>query len=469
VPRQFLEVLSGLNRQPFQNGSGRLELARAIASPDNPLTARVMVNRIWMHHFGVGLVKTPSDFGLRSEPPSHPELLDYLARRFIDDGWSIKNLHRLIMLSNTYQQASSDRADMRSADPDNRLLWRTTARRLDFEAMRDSLLFVSRQLDPTIGGRAVELTSRPFPRRRTLYGYIDRLNLPTMYRSFDFASPDAHSPQRFETMVPQQALFLMNHPFVMDQARQLVASPEFAAASSAEQRIGVLYRQVFARSPTSDEIALARPFAEAIANPPAMSPAVWSYGYISNKSDGTTAFASLPYFTNDVWHAGPQLPDLKCGWSTLTSNGGSVGRDKGLAVVRRWTAPIKGTLEIEGTIHHRGDAGDGIRARIVHSRLGELASWSLHKLEATCNVKGLQVESGDTIDFIVDGKDDPDKDDFTWAPTLRIESPREGGGEPIRQEWDAKREFAGPIEMPLSPWERYAHVLLQSNEFAVID
>ena len=122
VPRRFLSIVAGDKRQPFKEGSGRPELARAIASPENPLTARVMVNRVWLNHFGQGLVRTPSDFGLRSDPPSHPELLDYLAARFIADGWSIKKLHRWIMLSSTYQQSSNERSDAAAKDPENCLL-----------------------------------------------------------------------------------------------------------------------------------------------------------------------------------------------------------------------------------------------------------------------------------------------------------------------------------------------------------
>ena len=158
VPRKFLGVLAGENGEPFQDGSGRLDLARAIASKDNPLTARVMVNRVWHHHFGAGLVRTTSDFGLRGETPSHPELLDMLALYFIENGWSVKKLHRLILLSNTYQQGSQDNVEARQIDPENRLLWRMSRRRLDFEALRDSMLAVSGQLDRSMGGLPVSIT-----------------------------------------------------------------------------------------------------------------------------------------------------------------------------------------------------------------------------------------------------------------------------------------------------------------------
>ena len=234
VPRRFLRVLSqGGEARPFADGSGRLELARAITSPENPLTARVMVNRIWHEHFGVGLVATPSDFGARGEAPSHPELLDFLARRFIDGGWSVKAMHRLILLSNTYQQKSDRREDGFAADPTNRLLWRQNRRRLDFEAMRDGVLAVAGRLDPTMGGRPVELFNPKSPStRRTVYGMVNRYELDATYRTFDFPSPDISAPMRPTTTVPQQALFLLNSPFLLDQARALAARPDLARSRS---------------------------------------------------------------------------------------------------------------------------------------------------------------------------------------------------------------------------------------------
>jgi hypothetical protein len=263
VTRHFLSLLTKGAPRPFGVGSGRLELARAITDPANPLTARVMVNRVWLHHFGAGLVRTPSDFGLRSDQPTHPELLSYLARRFTEGGWSVKQLHRLIMLSRVYQQQSEDRPACRERDPENRLLWKMNRRRLDFEALRDSLLAVAGRLDSRMGGRSVELTKPPFPGRRTVYGFIDRQNLPGVFRTFDFASPDATNPQRHTTTVPQQALFLLNSPFVIELARGLVGRPGFATLGPSERRIAWLYRRVYARPPEADEVKLALNFLEA--------------------------------------------------------------------------------------------------------------------------------------------------------------------------------------------------------------
>ncbi|HEX6986228.1 MAG TPA: DUF1553 domain-containing protein, partial [Planctomycetaceae bacterium] len=203
VPRRFLEVLAGEERPPFPHGSGRLDLAKAITARENPLTARVLVNRVWMHHFGRPLVDSPSDFGLRTAPPTHPELLDWLAAEFVEGGWSVKRLHRMILLSAAYRQSSavsdfgsriadSDRdnpqsgiPNPQSVDPENRLLGRMNRRRLDLEAMRDSMLALAGRLDRRIGGRPVDVAGDPLNPRRTLYGLVDRQSLPGMYRAFD--------------------------------------------------------------------------------------------------------------------------------------------------------------------------------------------------------------------------------------------------------------------------------------------
>jgi acetyl esterase/lipase len=254
APRQFPAILAGEKRQPFTHGSGRLDLARAIASPDNPLTARVMVNRVWLHHFGAGLVTTPDDFGLRSDPPSHPELLDYLAWRFVHDGWSLKKLHRLLMLSSTYQQKSDDHLRYETMDPENRLLSKANRRRLDFESMRDTLLFVAGNLDPAAGGRPVDLLKpRAGSYARTVYGAVDRNNLPALFRTFDFANPDLSTAQRDSTAVPQQGLFFLNSPFVMEQACAMVNRPAFQRLDAETERVRELYQRAYQRDPTAEE------------------------------------------------------------------------------------------------------------------------------------------------------------------------------------------------------------------------
>jgi hypothetical protein len=252
APRAFLRVLTGGEVRPFTRGSGRLELAAAIASPDNPLTARVLVNRVWMHHFGEPIVASTADFGTRSEPPTLPLLLDWLASEFIQSGWSLKHLHRTLILSSAYQLATPTGAAEEQILPSHAIHRHGTRRRLDLEAMRDTLLFVSGQLDSTMGGRPVDLTRDPFNRRRTIYGLVDRQNLPALYRAFDFAAPDQCVERRPRTTVPQQALFALNSPVVIEQARALARAPELSSLPPTN-RVGALFRRVLGRDPTSRE------------------------------------------------------------------------------------------------------------------------------------------------------------------------------------------------------------------------
>jgi hypothetical protein len=260
VPRRFLEVLSGGKPTPFKQGSGRLELAQAIASKTNPLTARVMVNRVWMHHFGDGFVRTPDDLGTQSEAPSHPELVDYLSSYFMEQGWSVKKLHKLIMLSKVYQVSSYNVPAYAEIDPFNRLLWRANVRRLEFEALRDSMLVFSGQLDRTVGGQPVNLSEEPYSYRRSVYGYIDRGNLPELMSHFDFSDPSMPNSKRASTTVPQQALFLMNSPMAVDVTRRVLSQPYVAAAGDNLNRIIRIYHVLFQRDPRPAEITLALQF-----------------------------------------------------------------------------------------------------------------------------------------------------------------------------------------------------------------
>jgi hypothetical protein len=464
VPRRFLEVLSGPDRKPFADGGGRLDLARAIARPDNPLTARVLVNRLWLNHFGAGLVGTPSDFGLRSDPPTHPELLDYLAAEFVRGGWSIKAMHRKIMLTAVYQQRSDNRPEGLARDPQNRLLWKFNRRRLDFEATRDALLAVSGRLDPTLGGRSVFLTTAPFTGRRTVYGLVDRQNLDGLYRTFDFASPDATSPQRYVTTVPQQALFLMNSPFVIEQSRRLVERLESAPAD-AGARVRQLYRLLFGRAPEPHELELGVAFAGRPAEP--VTPARvtdWQYGYggFDTSSGRVGRFEPFPHWTGSAWQFDPNVPDPKGDFLFLSDEGGHPGCDAEHAAIRRWVAPRDAVITIEATLRHGSNQGNGVLARIVSGGKGELGSWVAHNARVSTRVEKYEVKRGETIDFVVDCRQDQSSDSFSWSPRIRAEGPSPNM-------WDARSDFQGPPPTTLTPWEAYAQVLLLTNEFAFVD
>ncbi|MEY2428582.1 MAG: hypothetical protein QOJ40_1467, partial [Verrucomicrobiota bacterium] len=487
VPRQFVEILAGEKRKPFAKGSGRLELAEAIASKENPLTARVFVNRLWLHHFGAGLVRTPSDFGTRAEPPTHPELLDWLSHYFMDNGWSVKKLHRLIMLSAVYQQRSDVEDGRLAVDPENKLLSRMNRQRLDFESLRDSLLFASGQLDPSLGGKAEELFKTPLSKRRSVYGFIDRQFLPGALRIFDFASPDMHNPQRSETTVPQQALFFMNGPFVVEQARALAArvcsGDELPSTNGkvSEERIRKFYRLVYQREPTQPQVRSALAFIETAASTGLEEEAIrkipspWKYGYgeLDEATKQVKSFEPLPHFNGEAWQGGKNWPDEKLGWAQLTAAGGHAGNDRQHAVIRRWIAPVDGAVTIEGGLKHEHKEGDGIHAYMISSRNGLLGNWVLHNQSAETKVETLDVKGGDTIDFVVSIHQSLNNNDFIWAPVIRMTGPqaiRDANG--YAREWKANKEFAGPPaadRKPLTPWEQYAQVLLLGNEFVFVD
>ena len=470
VPRRFLTILSGGDPKPFKQGSGRLELAQAIANKDNPLTARVIVNRVWNLHFGKGLVRTPGDFGIKGEPPTHPELLDWLATRFMAEGWSLKKLHRTIMLSAAYQQTSDERAEAALADPENRLLWKMNRRRLDFEAMRDSLLACASQLDLKMGGLGVELAAPSFATRRAVYGLIDRQNLPGIFRTFDFATPDQSSPQRFVTTVPQQALFMLNSPFVIDRARALVAQPKYHEPNAYEEEVQSLYRRVLGRPAEPREVDVALRFVmNGITNPVPRTPEVptWQYGWGGyDEAAKKTDFHPMPLFNaqNKTWQTVPKLPNKDAlGFVSIREDGGHPGRDAAHSAIRRWTAPRDGGVTVSGKLERPGNEGDGVIGRIISSRSGELLKVEvLPKQNAETKTARIEVKAGDTLDFIVDPRTNDESDSFRWNPVVGSDDGT----------WDAKAQFAGPpspASAPLQPWEQYAQVLLQTNEFAFVD
>ncbi len=499
APRRFLKVLSRPDRRPFAHGSGRLDLARAIADPDNPLTARVMVNRVWHHLFGRGIVETTSDFGSRGAVPTHPALLDHLAATFVRDGWSIKGLIRRIVLSDVYQQSSGEQSVALRKDPENKLLWRMNRRRLDFEAQRDSLLAVSGRLDTTVGGRSFLPASFPSVPRRTLYSFVERQRALPSLSNFDMADPAQHTPKRHVTTVPQQALFMMNSPFVAEQARAFVASIAQETHRSDEDRIQSAYRRIFGREPTPDEVQLGLEFLskagnsrslESTSSPEAAPGDAWRYGFgeLDPTAGQVKRFVPFDYFAplmkvglvaalSPAWKHASLLPAADAGVAHLTAQGGAPGDDLGHSVIRRWISPFEGEVNISGALSHqlgafgkRFDTSNGIRGWIVSGRSGILANWTLRDLEAETSLSGLAVEKGEILDFVVDSRGDDESDGFRWAPVIKeILQTEEDGSEKQPRRWNAEDDFRGPQAKPLDPWEQYVQVLLETNELAFVD
>jgi mono/diheme cytochrome c family protein len=464
APRRFLVALSkpGTEREHWDKDSGRYELAQAIASKDNPLTARVFVNRVWQALFGQGIVRTPSDFGHRGDLPTHPELLDYLAQTFMDNGWSIKKLQRMIVTSATYCQASSVPQAVIDADPENRNLGRMSRRRLELEEMRDTLFADAGRLDVSrVGGKSVDLWAAPYTTRRAVYGFIERQNLPGIFRTFDFASPDSTSARRFLTTVPQQALFFMNSPLVVQQAEAVAARPDVAGAKDDAQRIRRMYRDLFGRLPDASELADGLGYLKegAVAAPSSD----WQYGY--GEFEASTArvkgYTPLGVFDEKGYHVAKAFPDPSLGYIVVNAAGGHPGHDRAHEVIRRWVAPGPMTVQISGVVAHGQKEGDGICARVVSSRSGLLGEWRVHNSNAKTEVASTTVQKGDTIDFVVDPQANDGYDAFSWAPTIRSVDGK--------ATWNATAGFAPPQPPAPSRLVLYAQALMMTNEFMFVD
>jgi hypothetical protein len=364
--------------------------------------------------------------------------------------------------------------------------------RLDFESFRDTVLEVSGGLDLNVGGPPVPLFAQPSMRRRTIYGLVDRAQLPVALRAFDFANPEQHAPQRYLTTVPQQALFMMNDPFMAEQARILVARPDVAREQSPSDRIQRIYRLGLGRAATAEELSLAERFMEeeTASFAPHQSSAEtrqWQVGFGSyhESSSSLESFhpfrvfvaanqqlpllaSTFPVFT-EVWQVGNRLPDPAAGFANLSATGGEPG-GPGYAVVRRWTAPADGIAHITGTVGHAvaRELSDGIRARVLSSRNGQLGLWPLAKTTAEVDLKDVEVKAGDTIDFVVDCGAAAFGDEFTWAPTVKLAC-KDKNGDTAEILSASAKEFHGPPAPTLLPWEQFALIILQSNEFVFID
>ena len=479
APRRFLSSLRSSDEDKFTDGSGRLELANRIADPGNPLTARVMVNRVWGHLIGKPLVDSPSDFGFRTTPPAIPEILDDLSADFARH-WSIKRLVRRIVLTRTYQQSCQVDEHSKAVDPENRLLCRANRRRRDFESMRDSMLFVADSLKQTLGGESVDVTLSSLVPRRTIYSLIDRQNLPSIFRTFDFASPDAHSPGRYFTTVPQQTLYLLNDHQTAELARRVARHVRRVDASQQDlngsQRLATLvagvFRQVVQREPNADEQRmmtdfLSRPVGtKAVGVDPRSS---WQYGIASiDKSNSLRDFRPFAVFKSDRWQSAADFPSSdEDSYASLTKEGGHPGRDNRHSVVRRWQAPETGRVTLIGQMGHRGEKGDGIRSTILVNNRSIFSETQIRNNRPYGPISAA-VKKGQFVDLVASPGESESFDSFFWRTRIKL---RTGDGRII--EADSEQDFSGPFNsqsnQPLDRLAQLAQVLMMSNEFAFVD
>ncbi len=482
APRRFPAVIAGPEAGEFQKGSGRLELAQSIADARNPLTARVIVNRVWMQHFGEGLVRTVSDFGIEGEKPTHPELLDWLAAWFVENGWSIKKLHQLILTSETWRRSSTHPdsgkagANFATVDPENRLLWRQARQRLDFEQMHDAVLDVAGNLGNQLYGRSVKLLEPPFTNRRAVYAYIDRQNVDPTFRIFDFSNPQEHTGNRPRTSIPMQALFMMNGPFVQEQARQVMARPEVKAATAPESRIDALHRAVFAREAGEDERQLGTNFLRRIDQSLAslgdrQTLTDWQYGHgaVDPETGAASSFQPLEHWTGERWQAASEYPlknDPRSYLQFHRTGGAHPGSNNQHASIVRWTAPRTMVIDVSGDIHREGHVlnnGDGLTGKIVASGQGTVLQHVIPNpaTKQPMVKNGIAVSEGDTLDFVVEPNANNAFDSYRWVPEIR------NAADP-QERWNYSAQFSGPAELA-DPWEAYAQALLGTNEFLFVD
>ncbi|MDB6120669.1 MAG: Protein of unknown function (DUF1553)/Protein of unknown function (DUF1549)/Planctomycete, partial [Verrucomicrobiaceae bacterium] len=489
--------LSILGGQKFTDGSGRLELARAITNRDNPLTARVIVNRVWMNHFGKPLVSTPSDFGVQAAKPEQAALLDYLAATLIEEGWSLKKLHRLILTSTTYQQSCKTTPEKDTKDAENFLISRFNRTRLDYEAMHDAVVGVAGMLNlGAMGGRSITLNTPDVDTHRTVYQFVDRYDQATVPATFDFANPDGHSPQRFVTTVPQQALFLMNSPFMKKQADVLSSKLPFEPTATADaETIKVLYHKVLLREPKLKELDMAQRFvadAQSLQTAPAF---VWKYGTARLKREvlkptqegkaavwGKTALEDWKPFKvldrekkRNTWSHTGIVPDPKWQYAMLSDGGGHAASDD-LVVSRRWQAPADLTIIIRGTLKRSASAGNGVRGLVIRNGtevLREAVAAPGKTVQPMAVPQPITVKKGDVLDFAVSAENgDTNSDSFEWVPEIQL--PAKEGAKP-EVLTNAKADFCGKDGWPLnrtrsqSALAQLVQVLMMSNEFMFVE
>ena len=411
-----------LNDEDRPTTGRRLAFARWVASRSNPLAARVIVNRVWMHHFGQGLVTTPADFGKLGAQPVHPELLDWLADEFIASGWSFKRLHRLIMGSTVWRQ----RTQAAASDSADTMRFRAAPVRLEAETLRDRMLAAAGRLNPTLHGPPLstkedetgQVIVEPAQRRRSLYIKARRSQPVSMLQAFDAPVMETNCESRSRSTVATQSLMLLNGDFILDCASALaerVARESEPLSASAVARLPRL---------------------------PTARPEIWSYGFgrWDAEAGGTAGFVKLGHWTGSQWQGGSALPDPQLGWVLLNASGGHPdGPDR--AAVRRWTAPATGKLLISGKLSHSSPNGDGVRARVVSSQSGVAGEWLAQHGSIETSVESLDVRAGDAIDFMVDCRTSVTSDGFQWPVTLLLTT-----SSGAKNRYASEQQFSGPAE-----------------------
>ena len=468
--RQWLSFLGG---GAFEDGkSPRLSLAERIADPANPLTARVLVNRVWAWHFGAPLAD-PGDFGPQESAPPLLALLDTLAVRFVESGGSLKELHRLMLTSRAFRLAAEGPAANDAIDQANQWHWKWNRRRADFEAMRDRLLFTAGALDGgSLGGRSITLESEAADQRRSVYAFVDRYALPTTFVSFDLPHPDHHSPKRAETTVPQQALWFLNGPLILRQAARLAADPELAAISAPRERVAWLFRRIYQRDPGERELAIILDWLAAL-DPADYQPrlsGVWEIRHAPDEGGAWGDPLPFPMFADGVWKTGPDIAQAPIRWLHAGAEGGHAAA--GHALILRWRALGSGEARISGTLRRTQKDGLDLEWALTGPGGGAWPNGSL-RANGRATVEGpwTKIRAGEVMDFVLRAPHGDACGGFSWD--FQVEGREAADAKPV-EIGNLRHQFPtsdGPPPVPSSgdPWADLIQALWASNEFHFID
>jgi len=467
--RQWLSFLGG-GKYP-EGKSPRLSLAEKITDPANPLTARVIVNRVWAWHFGAPLAE-PGDFGPQTPRPELLELLDTLAVSFQEKGQSLKELHRLILTSKAFRLSADGSAANDAIDQANTKFWKWNRRRLDFETMRDRVLASSGALDTSrTGGRSVNLDNASSDTRRSIYAFVDRYALPGTFVSFDLPHPDHHSPKRVETTVPQQALYFLNSPLVIRQAERVGNDAAFKALADDGARVRWIYQKLFRRNPTNEEARAAEEWIKSL-DPADYAPKLSGYWEVRHGPDTgapSEELSAFPMFADGVWKTGPDVSKAPIRWLNVGADGGHASAKH--TMVLRWRASGAGQVKMSGHLK-RTQQGGAILAWRVDGKGKPLAEAKLLP-DSSANIAGtwIDVMPGDTMDFVLRAPDGDACGNVNW--TLRIEG-RDSESKEATEVGNFTRQFPksndpAPGAQPASPWADLVQMLWASNEFHFVD
>lgn len=470
IERTWLSFLGG---GAFPAGkSPRLSLAENIIDPNNPLTDRVIVNRLWAWQFGQAMVDT-SDFGYQQDAPVLMEMLDYLAMTFRQKGSSIKEMHRLLMTSRAYRLSAAGPEKNRSIDEANQFVWKWNTRRVDFESMRDRLLWTAGSLAlEQRGGRATGIEEPAMDKRRSLYAFVDRYALPTTFVSFDLPHPDHHSAKRVETIVPQQALYFLNGPLVMRQAAQLVAHPEFTACATDEAKAQWLYRRIYQRAATDKECQAMIEWLRAI-DPQEYQPPLSGYWQIRHAPDQNGVAGPeqvFPLFADQTWKTGENLANAPIPW--LSAGAGHGHPCQGHCLILRWRAAGSGQVKMTGQLDKAQEGGDVLAWEIVGKNHQVLRAGTLApKQSLPLDSDWIDVAIGDVIDFQLRAPNGQNNGGTRWD--LRVLG-RENPAGAVREVGNLQKQFpvgeiAPPFPSKMNPWADLVQMLWASNEFHFID